>query len=78
MWAHSKNKQQRVKKLERKREKMIKQMNKIRKQEMADKGFKTWLKMSLLKAKQENNYKRVMKKQKKLEKQEQRRLQERK
>ena len=51
-WAKAKDKEMKVKKLEGKREKMIKHMHKARKQEMADKGFKSWLKMSLMKAKQ--------------------------
>lgn len=67
-WSIVKDKENRVKRLESKREKMIKQMTEIRKQENADKGFRTWLKMSLLKAKQEKQYKKQLKLQKKREK----------
>ena len=55
-WAKAKDKEIKVKKLESKRERMIKHMHKVRKQEMADKGFKSWLKMSLMKAKQVSSF----------------------
>lgn len=53
-------------------------MNHLRKQEVAERGFKNWLKNSLLKAKQEKYEKRLMKKQRRMEKIEKRKIEERK
>ena len=77
-WCHAKDKERKLKKNRQKKQAMIKKMNEINKRKNASKGFKEWLKISLMKAKQENHYKKQVKKLKKKEKAQKKKLEERK
>lgn len=57
---------------------MVSKMKEMRKRENANKGFKEWLKMSLMKARHDNYVKKKIKKIEKQNKKEQKRYEEQK
>jgi hypothetical protein len=57
---------------------MMEKMKEMRKRQNASKGYKEWLKMSLVKAKQEHYVKKQMRKIEKKQKKEQQKIEERK
>lgn len=60
-WCQNKDKDLRNKKRQKKKKLMMSKIKELRKKENASKGFKEWLKDSLMKAKNENYVKKQMK-----------------